>query len=496
MSRQVIIDTNELITRVAVRTDGKLTDFSVESENEEKIAGNIYMGKVQNILPGLQAAFVDIGLSKNGFLYAGDITANIGEVFGLEENTPRQEVPIKKLVSNGQEILVQVVKEGTSTKGPRISTHLSMAGRLCVLVPGVDYIGISRRIEDPAERARLKTEVAAVKPEGMGVIVRTVARGVSGQDIARELSALVKIYEGLMRKAKTTRAPALLLHDENMVRRAVRDLLSSDVDRFVLNDGEAYQAAQNYARIHAPELVERIELYGDDQPIFDVFNIENEIKSATERKVWLKSGGFLVFDKTEALTTIDVNTGRFVGTNNNLQDTLFDLNCEAAIEIARQIRLRDISGIIIVDFIDMEVEENRRALLDVLKNACKDDRTRMNVVGFTGLGLVEMTRKKERRSLSSVTEHSCPVCQGSGYVARPEHVLAAALRDIARMRAAGYMCEFVISLAPEAVRATKKVRKMPGIYWKSSTTTGPKQYNVECVHSQAELAGAAPLGEK
>ncbi|MBQ4637291.1 MAG: Rne/Rng family ribonuclease [Clostridia bacterium] len=497
MSRDILIDVCGPMTRVALVDGSDIQELYMESPTSEKLVGNIYKGKVQNILPGMQAAFIDIGLNKNAFLYAGDILVDTADFVGMDEKgvekSLREQPAIRKLLSVGQELLVQVIKEPGGTKGPRVTTHITLPGRTCVMVPTLDYVGVSRRIDSETERARLKAEIEAVKPSGMGVIVRTAAKGLTKDEFRQELEALGGLYERISQRAKDKKAPALIYSDESLAYRVVRDMLTDDIDALVINDRDTFDSAVAIAKLFAPTLAQRIRLYTKELPIFDAYSIENKVKNAIERKVWLKNGGYLVFDQTEALTVIDVNTGKFVGPTSNLQDTVFQLNIEAAREIARQVRLRDISGIIIIDFIDMLQENNRKAVVDELRAAFKGDRTKTNVVGLTGLGLVEMTRKKLRKSLSGVTQRPCPLCDGEGRILKAEQVVYSAVRDVQRMRAGGYICDLLIEINKYAVEGMRGIRNLHGVYYIVKDDLGTQQYKVVSVNDPAIIKEAKPL---
>jgi ribonuclease G len=497
MSCEIIMDVTGDLTRVALRRGREILEMYIDIRGSEKLAGNIYKGRVQNILPGMQAAFVDIGLEKNAFLYAGDIMVDTADFEDTDESKVekklRDQTAIKKMLKVGQELLVQVIKEPGGTKGPRVTTHLTVPGHTCVLVPSVNYVGVSRRIEDEQERARLKTQIEQVKPDGMGVIVRTAAKGLSAQHFERELVALKEQYDRVQARAARVKAPALVYCDESPAYRVVRDMFTDEIDRLIINDEDTWQSARSVARVYAPQLIERIELYKNDLPIFDAYGLESKFKTAMERKVWLKNGGYLVIDQTEALTVIDVNTGSYVGTTADLQQTVFEMNREAAVEIARQVRLRDISGIIIIDFIDMKPEENRQALLEQLRAAFKDDRTKTNIVGLTGLGLVEMTRKKLRKSLSGVAQCTCPMCHGQGRILNAQQVAYGAVREVQRMRAGGYICDLLIEINRYAIDALRTMKDMPGVYYIQNDALGSEQYQVTCVHNSEVLRGAKPL---
>lgn len=425
----VNVDTDE--TRAAVLEDGQLVEVFLERPVQQRVVGNIYKGRVENVLPGMQAAFVDIGLERNSFLYVDD--ALPGKPQAEEKGGTHRPPTIKELVRPGQEILVQVAKEPIGTKGARVTRHITLPGRFLVLMPGVDYIGVSRRITEERERERLKQLAAQVKPPGTGLIVRTVAEGATEEELARDAAFLQRLWERIMGRAAKAPATSLLHRDLGLVQRVVRDWFDDSVDQFLIDNREEYQRALEVLELHAPHLKSRLKLYNRlDQSLFDAYGIEVEIDKALKRRVWLKSGGYLVIDQTEALTAIDVNTGKFVGST-NLADTVFRTNMEAAKEIARQLRLRDIGGIIIIDFIDMEIVEHRQMVLKTLEEALKKDRTRANVLGLTQLGLVEMTRKKSRQNLDDALTRACPYCDGRGRVFSEETMARRVRAEIRRI---------------------------------------------------------------
>ena len=354
--REILVQATETETKVAVLEDGQLAEIYVEQSPDQRLVGNIYKGVVQNVLPGMQAAFVDIGLEKNAFLFVDDAVPyqKKDEASDLPEAEEAQEkvAPnIRDLVKEGQEIIVQVAKEPMGTKGARVTTQLSLPGRYLVLMPTVDYIGISRRIEDETERERLKTVLEEIKPPDVGLIVRTVAEGISAEDFQAELTSLLRMWERLQQKGKKSGTPRLLHRDLALVQRILRDVFSDDFQRLSVNSLTILEKVEDYLDIFDPHIKCKVFL-SDTDDLFEKYAIDHEIAQALKRKVWLKSGGYLIFDETEALTVIDVNTGKFVGST-NLSDTILKTNIEAAREIARQIRLRNIGGIIIMDFIDM-----------------------------------------------------------------------------------------------------------------------------------------------
>lgn len=457
MKKQIIADVNPYEARVALLEDGQLAEIQVEMRGHERLVGNIYKGKVANILPGMQAAFVDVGLERNAFLYAGDILVDKSDFEFFDETDSdiegKLDIPnIKELLKQNQEIMVQVLKQPGGTKGARVTTHITLPGRMIVLMPTIDHVGVSRRIIDETERARLKELLTRIKPEGMGIIVRTVAEGATEDEFLSEINFLARLWEKVQQKADFVSAPKLVHSEETLLFRTVRDMLTPDVDEFVINDKDYYEKVVAVVNITMPEMEKAIRYYGKSQNIYDYYEIESKIDKAMQRKVWLKSGCYLVIDETEALTVIDVNTGKYIG-EDNFQDTIVNANIEAAEEIARQLRLRDISGIIIIDFIDMESEENKARVMEALQNALRGDRTKSNVLGITELGLVEMTRKKVRRKLSTILETSCPYCSGSGKVYSSQTMLMRVRREVLRVIANQEADAYLLEVAPQVGRA-------------------------------------------
>ena len=474
MKKEIVIDKEPGLTRVAVLEDDELCEFYLEREGAKKLAGNIYKGRVQNVLPGMQAAFVDIGSDKNAFLFLGDAGVDKRDLtFGGEAQPV---IEVKKPVKNGQEVLVQVVKEPDGTKGARITTHITLPGRYVVLVPMMEYVGVSRRIASDEERKRLKAEAERIKPEGMGIIVRTAAEGLSGEDFLGDVQYLTALWERIEKRGRVQKAPAIIHEDEDLLTRTVRDLFGSDVDKFVLADKQDVETVCSALQLISPDLADKVEQYTGKSPIFDVYRVEHKLDKALQHKVWLKNGGYLFVDQTEALTVIDVNTGKFVGSH-DLQDTVFKLNCEAAQEVARQVRLRDLGGIIIIDFIDMESTENREKLVEVLRDALGRDRNKTNVVGLTGLGLIEMTRKKMRTKLSACIEKTCPCCGGTGRVMQEEHTARKALREVMRIKASGVEEGVVVSVNSLVMKEVRRLSQ-GGIYLKADEKKGPNDYHV------------------
>ncbi len=420
MLKEIVADINPYQTRVALMEDWIPCEIYVERRGKERLVGNIYKGRVQNVLPGMQAAFVDIGLERNAFLYAGDIDTDV-QYYELSDGA-KPEIPnIKDIVKSGQAILVQVLKDPVGTKGARVTTHITLPGTSLVLMPTVDYIGVSRRVEEDAERVRLKRVISQIKPEGLGLIVRTAAEGKAKEDFIGDVEFLTKLWSRIQGKVSRVTAPRLVHAEEPLVFRVIRDIFTSDTDRLVVNDRKFYEKIRAIIGITFPVMLNRI-ILKDNENLFDEYGLENALNGVLSRKVWLKNGAYIVIDQTEALTTIDVNTGRFVGSD-NLQETIAQTNCEAAGEIARQLRLRGIGGIIIIDFIDMYDPVDQGKVLNVLKTELQKDSVKSNVLGITQLGLVEMTRKKNRNGISDVLQMPCPYCGGDGKVLSRETTL-------------------------------------------------------------------------
>ncbi|MDD4495342.1 MAG: Rne/Rng family ribonuclease [Eubacteriales bacterium] len=422
--KEILIDVALEGKRVALIENGELTEIYIESPGTERLVGNIYKGKVSSVLPGMQAAFIDIGHEKNAFLYIDDAIADDDEEF-----SDMNKVSIDKLLKPGQEITVQVVKEPIETKGPRVTTQVTLPGRHLVLLPNADYIGISRRISNDKERARLRKIAEEVKPKGMGLIVRTASENKTLEDFQSDVSFLLKQWKKLKKSEKVGRVPRCIHKDLSLVDKTVRDLFTPDIDKLVINDYKEYRGILELVDMITPKLKPRVSYYKKDAEIFDFYNVNNQLKKALARKVWLNCGGYIVIDKTEALTVIDVNTGKYVG-NDSLEKTVLKTNIEAANEIAKQLRLRDIAGIIIIDFIDMENRGHQKEVLNTLKHALNNDRTKSIVVGMTGLGLIEMTRKKVRPGLNAFMTAECPYCEGTGTVMAPESIALSAEKKI------------------------------------------------------------------
>ncbi len=427
MKREIFANVEPYEVRVAVREDGRLVNLFIE--RDEPVVGNIYKGRVANVLRGMDAAFVDIGLGRNAFLHVRDVRPHRLGGEELEDAIGRG--AIQQRLRPGQEIIVQVTKEPSGTKGARVTTYLALPAYYLVLLPTVSYVGVSRKIEDEAERRRLRQVAERIRPERMGLVVRTAAQGAAERDLQNDLRYLLSVWNRVLERARQSCAPALLYQDLRLLRRVVRDLFTEDVSRFVVDSPREYEQIVDLVKSYAPHLRSRIELYRGEDPIFEHFGVEREIRDALRRKVWLPSGGYLVIDRTEAFTVIDVNTGKYVGTT-DLETTIFHTNLEAAREVVRQIRLRDIGGIILVDFIDMENEQHRRQVLQALEEAIRADRARTHLIDLTQLGLVEMTRKRVYQDLEQILRIPCPYCEGRGRVLSPRTVANQLRRELVR----------------------------------------------------------------
>lgn len=444
MDSEILINVTREETRVGLLEGGQVVEFYVERKRDASLVGNIYEGKVVKILPGMQSAFVDIGLEKAAFLYVTDIRAGIEEFASFldeeEKNNSlelvsrkgKPDFTIEDLVQEGQEILVQASKDPIGSKGARLTSYVTLPGRYLVLMPNVDHIGISRRISDEDERTRLKKIVEDIQPKGYGFIIRTASEGSTEEDLKKDFEFLFLLWETIQKKKDRVTAPSLLYSDLDLVFRSVRDLMSQDVKRLVIDSEEEYERIKDFVRAHVEKLLGKIELYEGTESIFDTFGIELDISRALGRKVWLKSGGYIVIDQTEAMTVIDVNTGKFVG-KEELEDTILKTNLEAVKEIAYQIRLRNLGGIIIVDFIDMEKLENRERVFNGFTETMRKDRAKNTISHISELGLIQMTRKRVRESLGRVLCEACPYCEGKAFVKSPRTLCYEIFRKIKRL---------------------------------------------------------------
>ncbi len=432
MSTEILVNVTPRETRTALVESGVLQEVYIERSSQLGMVGNIYKGKVSRVLPGMQAAFVDVGLERAAFLHVSDIRPRAAkEEVVCEEGEPAK--TITELVSEGQELLVQIIKEPLGTKGARLTTQLSIPSRYLVFMPSIACIGVSQRIEEEEERTRLRSTMQQIVDENSsgGFIVRTVAEGVSEEELRREAGFLHKLWDSIMEQGTAAKSCSLVHQDLPLALRTIRDQLKDSVERMRIDSRQTYEKCLKFASQFNPELASRVEHYIEESPIFDFFSIDSEIQKALQRKVPLKSGGYLIIDQTEAMTTIDVNTGSFVG-HHNLEETIFKTNLEATQAIARQVRLRNLGGIIILDLIDMEQEEHRQQVMRSLQKYLDHDPARTQVSSVSALGLVEMTRKRTRESLEYVLCQTCPTCSGRGTLKTAETVCYEIFREIIR----------------------------------------------------------------
>lgn len=414
--RQIVVHCEYGLTKVALMENNQLIEYYVDQPTGNQEVGNIYMGRIVNVLPGMQAAFVDIGKGKNAFLYIDDILpAHL-------EKQPLEKPSISELVSEGQELMVQIKKEPLGSKGARVTTHFSIPGRYLVYMPYSDYVGISRKVELESERLRLKEIGERLRRSGEGLIMRTVARGETNESLESDLNFLREIWAGIVQDGTGTEAPYPMYRDLEMIFRLVRDIFTAEIDEFIINDSKKAEEIVRFLNNMSPQLIERIHIYEQPLPIYQYYRIEEELEKSFRSKIRLQNGGYLIFDHTEALTVIDVNTGKFIGSV-DLEQTVFDTNMEAAEQIALLLRLRDIGGMIIIDFIDMNQDEHREQITEKLEVLMKKDRTKSNVVGWTRLGLLEITRKKVRETIENLITETCPHCHGSGRIQSRTHTL-------------------------------------------------------------------------
>jgi ribonuclease G len=472
MQREIFVNVGPTEVGVAIVENHELVEYMVERGETKHIVGDVYKGVVKAVLPGIQAAFVDIGMEKAGFLHVTDLAW--GEE-GLRDRLQelesedgdgrpvrgRREVsklpPIESVIKKGDKVVVQVTKEPIGTKGPRLTTQLSLPGKFCVLMPELDYIGVSRKILDRGERSRLRRVAQRARPKGCAVIVRTAGEGVEDEHIAEDIQRLHQRHTAIMESSSVVKAPALLKEEVGLVIGMVRDLFNEEVKRLLIDDEREHANLVEYVHSFAPELENRVLYYREELPIFDAFGVQAELEKSLQRQVWLKKGGYLVFDHTEALVAIDVNTGKYTGRKNQA-DTILQTNLAGAREIPRQLRLRDIGGIIVIDFIDMEREEDRKKILVELRRYLRQDRARTKVFDVSPLGLVEMSRKRVRPALLHFFSEDCPYCSGRGHILSVESLvnkLEATLRRIAtRCRERKYQ----IRLNPVVAHAVRRKR--------------------------------------
>jgi len=451
MANELVINARHYETRVALVENGVVVELHIERKTGQELMGNIYRGRVVKVLPGMQAAFVDTGLDRTAFLYVSDVYRDLSDLEKLmlgngkgdedpelldAKTTKRDQIQdisfqIEDLLHESQNIMVQVAKEPFGNKGARLTCHISLPGRHLVLMPTVNHIGVSRRIEDKEERERLKAIIREIRPNDFGFIARTVAEEGSKEKLKSEMDFLVKLWTNIQEKMEKGSNPALLYQDLSIVLRAVRDLFTREVDRLIIDSPEEYKSIMGFIETFAPRLKYSVELYEGSDPIFDAFGIAMEIPRALGTKIWLKSGGYIVIELTEALTAIDVNTGSYVG-KRNLEETILKTNLEAVKEIAYQLRFRNLGGLIVIDFIDMEKSSNRTRVFTALREALSKDKAKSNILPMSDLGLIEMTRKRTRASLSGLLSEPCYYCEGRGTLKSKRAICFEIFRDLER----------------------------------------------------------------
>jgi ribonuclease G len=445
LSSEILISSDPWENRVAILEDGDLAELYIE--REEKVIGSIYKGKVQNVLPGMGAAFVDIGLGRNAFLYVDDINKqplNIGDV---EITQGHGGFTISEKVKRGDDVLVQIVKEPRGLKGARISTNISLPGRYLILMPTGKYSGVSRKVESADERNRLKSVMKRIRPEGMATVVRTAAAGVSEAELIADLGVLIRMWHGILERFKRAQSPSLLHKDMNLIYKAARDFITADVERVLIDDEEEFRKVRDFLQLLGPQYIDRIEYYNSGRTLFDDYKIDAELQKLMKPKINLPSGASIVIESTEALTVIDVNSGKFTG-GRNLEDTILKTNIEAAEEIARQVRLRDIGGIIVVDFIDMSSEASREKVIGTMEESLSRDRTRATIQSFSNLGLLEFTRKRIGKDLGAQLRGACPTCIGMGSVMSSQSVAIETFRRIRGEARNGVTGDVIVHVAP------------------------------------------------
>ncbi len=430
--KKLLVNSNPFETRIALVSDGRLVEFFVERPKDRGLTGNIYKGTVVRVLPGMQAAFVEVGLDRTAFLHVSDIKVEIDD---QDDDKPREaredrsQLRIQDILKQGQLVTVQVAKEPIGTKGARVTGYVSLAGRYLVLMPTYDRVAVSRRIQDDRERKRLKKIVSNVRPEGYAFIIRTVCEGMPAGQIEADMNYLVKLWKAISAKAESAPTPSLLFEELDLTLRTVRDLFSDDIDKLIFDGKDEYERVSAFVQEFMPNLSHKLELYDGPDPLFDAYAIEIEVSNALEKKVWLRSGGHIITDQMEALTAIDVNTGKYVGKKNS-EETVLKTNLEAVKEVVYQLKLRNIGGIIVIDFIDMEKQSNRTRVYNALKDELKDDKARTNILKISELGVVEMTRKRTRESLTQSLCEPCPYCDGSGLIKGVSTVIMEIYREL------------------------------------------------------------------
>jgi ribonuclease G len=483
MSEEILINVTPRETRVALLENGVLQEIFIERARRRGLVGSIYKGKVCRVLPGMQAAFVDIGLERAAFLHASDIMPRLP---GNGESDAGDVEDISSLLREGQEITVQVIKDPLGTKGARLTTQVTIPSRFLVFIPRVSNVGISQKIEDEGERIRLRDliQLFMSEDESGGYIARTAAEGVSAEALRADMIFLRKLWTSISEREARTEPGSAVYEDLPLSIRVMRDLLDDQIEKIRIDSRESYQRVREFAEQFMPDLQAQIEYYPGERPIFDLYGVEDEIHRALERKVQLKSGGYLIFDQTEAMTTVDVNTGGYVG-HRNLEETIFKTNLEAAQAIARQLRLRNLGGMIIVDFIDMVVEEHKRLVLRALEKSLEKDHAKTHISEVSSLGLVEMTRKRTRESLEHVLCEVCPTCSGRASLKTPETVCYEIFREILR-EARQFDAQQLLVLASQEVVDLLLDEESDGLADLEAFIDKPIKFQVEALYTQEQ----------
>lgn len=473
MKKEIIINSTNEDTRIAILENGKLVEIFVERPDNERMVGDIYKGRIRRVVKGMQAAFINIGFEQDAFLHFSDMGNKVNQLFAdideelLDTEGKKDEIDPQDLLRNNQEIVVQIIKEPISTKGPRVTTELTLPGRFMVLAPNQDRVGISRKIGSIRERKHLRNLARKIRPKGFGIIVRTVAENKDEAVLRADLQKLMKTWRRVQGEIKKARPPKLIFKDLGMASSVIRDLFTSDVARVVVDSRKMHREITRYLKEVGSELLKRVEYFKSRDPIFDVFNIEQELQRSLDRKVWMKNGGYIIIEQTEALTTIDINSGRYFGRKDHERNSL-KINLEAAREIARQLRLRDIGGLIVLDFIDMEQEGNKAKVMNELRKEFAHDRAINRMEDISRFGLVEMTRQRIRPSLIYNINEPCPMCEGTGLVPTQGTVLANIERIIRRYIASDYDRRIVIRAHPHMLNYlnNRKISRRMRLMWK------------------------------
>ncbi len=489
MTKEMIISSNDHETRVAILEDDLVAEIFVERERSRGVAGNVYKGRVSKVLPGMQSSFVDIGLERDGFLYVSDVVASLDAFEGGDEpegeaveegekgdraragrrgregrgddSRPKEEPKIEDLLKEGQDVMVQVVKEPLGTKGARLTSHASLAGRFLVFMPTVDHVGVSRKIESRDERNRLRGIVREFREQenfSGGIIIRTAAAGRPKEDILSDLQFFHRVWKDIRQKMDTQRAPAVVYREQSLVAKLLRDLLTEDFTAIRIDSYQEYQRVLELVERMMPSLASKVKHYSKDFPIFEEYGVQAELDKALRSKVWLKSGGSIVINQTEALVAVDVNTGRYVGkkTTGRLEDTIVKTNLEAAKEIVRQVRLRDLGGIIVLDFIDMEEKKNRQKVFQAVEQELRRDRAPSKAVQVSDFGLIVITRKRVKQSLERVLTEPCPYCSGSGVIKSSSTICYEILAEVKKLNMDLNGHGVVLRVNPDIARALKE----------------------------------------